>query len=647
MGILVRLLERRSSPENPKTSLSSINWPGDGYRTAAGANVSETTALTIAAVYRAIRLATEAISAIPLIVYTRLERGKERAVDHWLYRLLHDRPNPEMSSFTFWETIQGHIETWGNAYAEKEMRGDGTVAALWPLMPDRTHAERVGGKKRYKTRLPNGEGVILPDRLVMHIPGFGDNGISGKSPIGYARESLGLALATQEYGARHFGNGARASGVLVHPQQLSPAARKNIRESWNEMHQGLDKSHRVAILEEGVTWQSISIPPEDSQFLETRRFQVQEIARWFGIPLHMLMDNSTNPAANVEQAAIDWVMHGVRPRAVRIEKVVNWDVVPQGKLFAEFQLAALLRGDNASRATYYREMVQIGAMSPNDVRETDNLGNPIEGGDRYFVPLNWTPLDQAGQEPAESDPDDDDDDANPDARTRQLERLHRQLARGYARLFSDAVERSLNRELIAAKRARAKGPPEFRKWLAEFYPKHLEYLRQQFTPVLAAYGEAAGIDGDLDALVARVVTAFADRWVEASRAAFQVCLDAADPAGALDDTLAQWEANRATAIGDEFADVGQRVLGELLHLPLSPARSLPGLPAGPDLRGVVAEIGNVVRAALTAGPPAPAPVYHINIPSEIDIKRRPRRAVDLTRDATGTVIRMVETEVPE
>lgn len=559
MGVLTKLLERRASLENPASSLSSINWPDSGSRTAAGVSVTEEKALAIAAVWRAVKICTECIGTMHFLLYTRMQRGKEEAIGNPLYRLLRDRPNLEMSSTQYWESVQAHIELWGNHYSEIEYRNNGTVAGLWPLMPDRTWPERQNGEKVYKTRLPSGQMVELPAYRVLHIPGFGYDGMVGKGTIAVARESLGYTLAVRQYGAAYYGNGARVSGVLSHPETLSPEARTNIRGDWERMHQGLSNAHRVAILEEGVTFTETSFSPEDSQFLDTQRFGVQEVARWFGVPLHMLMDNSMSPASNVGQAALDWVMHGVRPRAVRIEKAVNWDIVPQGQLFAEFRLLDLLRGDDATRSQYYRELFNIGVMSQNDIREAENM-NAVEGGDTYFVPLNMVPVDRAINPPELTAP-------APTEPT--VGRMRGLLERQYRTLVTDAVQRGFRREFMAATEARKKGPDAFRKWRADFHAKHVDYVVRQVLPVLQAYAETAAEVIDLrsepiDGL-ARLLAA---GWAADAEAAYDRALGKPDAAGALDTLLAQWDRERASQMTQ---DVLNGAANHCLNVQLAPA----------------------------------------------------------------------------
>lgn len=262
-----------------------------GGKTATGVTVNEQTSLRATAVLACVKILSETIASLPLPVYKRLKpRGKERAPDHPLYHVLHDLANDEMTSFTWRETMESHIALWGNCYSEIEYDDMWRIRALWPLRPDRTYPERdpTTGRIIFKTTLSNGQGIILPQERVLHIPGLGFDGLKGYSNIAMAREAIGMSLAAEEYGARFFGNGANPGGILEHPGKLKEPDR--LREQWYEMHQGLSNQHRIAVLEEGMHYKQIGIPPEDAQFLETRKFQVTEIARIFRVPPHMIAD---------------------------------------------------------------------------------------------------------------------------------------------------------------------------------------------------------------------------------------------------------------------------------------------------------------------------------------------------------------------
>lgn len=361
-----------------------------------GLSVTETTALSVVAVYACVRILSETVASLPLFLYKRLDRGKQRAGDHPLYPLLHDVPNPEMNSFTFRETLMAHLVTWGNAYAEIEWDSYTKVKALWPLRPDRMQVWRENDQIVYKYYLPNSAGMVtLPAYRVWHIPGLGFDGLVGYPPITLAREAIGLSLATEEFGARFFGSGAAPGGVLEHPGKLSKDAQDNLRKSWNEMHSGLSNQHRLAILEEGMKWNKIGIPPDDAQFLETRKFQKNEIASFFHIPPHMIGDLERATFSNIEEQALEFVVYTMRPWLVRWEQSINQKLLnpdERADYFAEFLVDGLLRGNIQARYQAYATGRQWGWLSANDIRELENQ-NPLPGeeGDIYLNPMNMVP----------------------------------------------------------------------------------------------------------------------------------------------------------------------------------------------------------------------------------------------------------------
>jgi len=399
-----KYIEIRSTLANPDKWL--IEALGGG-KAASGVTVNEKTALQSTAVFSCIRILSETIASLPLPVYRRLPGGgKERAADHYLYPLLHDQPNPEMTSFEFRETLMGHLALWGNAYAEIERDGAQQVRALWPLRPDRMTVNRDNQGLRYAYSLPDGTLAILRQRNIMHVRGLSNDGTVGYSPIRMAREAIGLALATEEYGARFFGSGSRPGGVLEHPGKLTSEAAERLRHDWEAMHSGLSGAHRVAILEEGLKWTQVGIPPEDAQYLDVRKFQIAEIARIFRVPLHLV--NETDKAAtyaSVEQFALQFVVHTIRPWLVRWEQSFKRDLflpAERDKYFAEFLVDGLLRGDIESRYRAYATARQWGWMSADDIRELENM-NPLPDGQGkiYMVPLNMVPASAVIAPPAE------------------------------------------------------------------------------------------------------------------------------------------------------------------------------------------------------------------------------------------------------
>jgi len=389
VGILTRLFEKRASLTD-REIVELLN--GGQMDNATGVVVTPETALQSTAVFACVRIIAETLASLPLITYRRLTRGKERAQDFYLYSKLHDSPNPEMSSLVYREAITSHVALWGNGYSEIELDQAGRVVNLWPLLPNQTKPQRdpKTGEIAYTTYVPGKGTYVLPSYRVFHVRGLGMNGLLGLSPIAMARRAVGLALGTEEYGARFFGNNAQPGVVLKHPGTLSDEAYKRMTSSWNEAHMGLSNAHRAAILEEGTGIEKIGVPPEDAQFLETRKFQTTEIARLYRIPPHMLADLDRATFSNIEQQSLEFVMYTMAPWLARWEQEISRSLLLERErsiYFAEFLVDGLLRGDIASRYGAYAIGRQWGWLSANDVREKENM-NPREGGDGYLSPLN-------------------------------------------------------------------------------------------------------------------------------------------------------------------------------------------------------------------------------------------------------------------
>lgn len=412
MGIMTTLMaaETRSSVEGPLPLTASriVDWLG-GVPTATGVRVSPESALRLVGVWACIRLISEDLASLPLKTYRRLERGKESATKHPLYRILHDAPNPLMTSISFREALQGHVLAWGNAYANIE-RDDisGRPAALWPLRPDRMDPPVLSeaGTLLYTYRLPSGEPRALRQDEVFHLRGLSPDGITGFSPIAHNRETLGWGMATREYGARFFGSGSRPGGVLQAKQRLSQQTKDNLRESWETAHRGLEMSHRVAVLEEGVEWKQTGIAPEDAQYIETATFQLGDICRIFRVPPYKIAELSRATYSNIEEQSIDYVVGTLWPWLVRWEQQVNKDLLmpaEQAGYFAEHLMDALLRGKTLERFQAYQLALQNGIYSANEVREKENE-NPFEGGDIHLQMQNMAPYGSAPNGKANGQP---------------------------------------------------------------------------------------------------------------------------------------------------------------------------------------------------------------------------------------------------
>ena len=407
MGIL-ELIGLKRARDKPTNSYEGSDFSYLFGRTTSGKNVNEMTALQTTAVYACVRILAEAIASLPIHVYKHTDEGKEQDVNHQLYYLLHDEPNPDMTSFVFRETLMSHLLIWGNAYARIIRDGRGQVLALYPLLPDRMNVKRDDKGELYYVYQRSEEdnpnfkdkgNIILKKSEVLHVPGLGFDGLIGYSPIAMAKNAVGMTLATEEYGASFFANGANPGGVLEHPGILKDPSK--IRDSWNQVYQGTNNSHKVAVLEEGMSYKTIGIPPNEAQFLETRKFQINEIARLYRIPPHMVGDLEKSSFSNIEQQSLEFVKYTLDPWVVRFEQAFQKALLlPDEKktYFIKFNVDGLLRGDYKSRMNGYAIGRQNGWLSTNDIRRLEDM-NPLskeEGGDLYLVNGNMTKLEDAG-----------------------------------------------------------------------------------------------------------------------------------------------------------------------------------------------------------------------------------------------------------
>ncbi len=408
MNIFKKLFHSRDKPK-VKNSLGSNIFNSIFNSSSSGKSVSQTSALSVTAVYSCVRILSEAIAGLPLHTYKcRSNGGKEKAIDHPLYFILHDEPNPEMTSFVFRETMMSHLLLWGNAYAQILRNGKGDVIALYPLAPNRMTVDRASNGRIYYTystsdddnpKLKSKGQVYLKAEDVLHIPGLGFDGLVGYSPIAMARNAIGMAMACEEYGAKFFANGASPSGVLEHPSTIKNPDK--LRESWNSLFKGSSNSHQIAVLEEGLKYQPISISPNEAQFLETRKFQINEIARIFRIPPHMIGDLEKSSFSNIEQQSLEFVKYTLDPWVTRWEQSICRRLFKdseKAEYFVKFNVDGLLRGDYQSRMNGYATGRQNGWLSANDIRELENMNQiPDElGGNLYLVNGSMTKLEDAG-----------------------------------------------------------------------------------------------------------------------------------------------------------------------------------------------------------------------------------------------------------
>lgn len=524
-----------------------VDWIRGGAPSAAGIPVDEHKALTYSAYWFGVRLISEAVSSLPLFLYRRLGGGgKERATDDPLYEILHDEPNPEMTSMVFRETLQAHLLTWGNAYAEIQRDGGDQVAGLWPLLPSMVKPERDSdGSLRYLIRNPDGTSRTLPMRDVLHIPGLGFDGLVGYSVVQMARQSIGMGLACERFGATFFGNGAKPSGVLSNPAVVPQKQREEFREAWTKAHSG-ENSNKTGVLWGGWTYTPIGIPPEDAQFLESRAFQREEVGLWLNIPPFKLGVSKAATYASVEQFAVDFVVHTIRPWLVRWEGEYRRKLIPverRRELFAEHLVDGLLRGDVASRTAALQMQFLNGAISQDEWREIENR-NPIPGGHgtRFYRPLNLSPVDAPDTIEMPTTPDGmpqempSDKTGNP----RQDNAALRDAARA---VLVDAAGRMVRKECAALRHA-SKTPGRFLDAVGEFYDKHCLTMTEAITTACGLWAAVRGV-------MVLPPGPIADRHCENSRRAM---LDlsgrckAGDLASEVDRLCQRWETERSALL---------------------------------------------------------------------------------------------------
>jgi HK97 family phage portal protein len=400
-----------SSPENPQVPLSSatiLDWLG-GEKAASGVRVDARSAMGMPAVFRAVTLISGTAASLPLHPYRRGDETRRPVTSGTAARLLDD-PHPDLTPFELWETTYGHLCLWGNAYFRVLRNRLGQPRELWPIHPSQVRVGRdsMSALKVYEVTDDNGDPEPHTDQTILHVPGFGYDGVCGVSPIRAARQGIGLALAAEEYGARLFGNGSLATGILQTEQRLPQDKADMLKRRWESKARGLANAHSAIVLDSGAKFQQLTIPPEDAQFIESRRFQITEAGRLFGVPPFLMMETekSTSWGTGLEQQAIGWVKFDLRRYLIRFEQRVTRLLHPDN-VFCRYAVEGLLRGDSQARAQFYKQMWDLGAYSTNDILELEDRA-PVDGGDARYRPLNmgrlgtFEPDDETSKEPADA-----------------------------------------------------------------------------------------------------------------------------------------------------------------------------------------------------------------------------------------------------
>lgn len=560
-----------------------------GITSFAGIRINENNSIKYSAVLACVRIISETIASLPLFVYKRLKEGKEKAPDHALYNILHSQPNPEMSSFIYREMMAIHLLLWGNSYSQIIETPGGDIKELFPLLPWNMTVMRENNSLKliYKYKLPDNSEIIIPNRNILHIIGMSFDGLVGKSLIALAREAIGLGMAMEEFGAKFYGQGTQFGGFIEHPKSLGEKAYENLKASMKEKYQGIQNAHKIMILEEGMKFSKNIIPPNDAQFIESRQFQLEEIARIFNVPPHLIKDLSRSTYDNIEQQGIEYVVYTIRPWLVRIEQTMFTRLFSDAEkklYFIEFLVDGLYRGDIQSRYNAYNIGRQGGWLSADDIRELENM-NPLPNGQGkiYWMPLNMTdakeltepqptmippkslPLGQPEEQPEEKPEE------KPTQKSRNIEirgaRLKSRLASSYKGLFEETTLRILKfersnilkkAEIIFGKRNI--NILNFMEYLDKFYKDEYNEISKRSRPVINTYGMVISdaVSDEIGTVIKKEnLDRFMDSYSEAFNANYinsskkrlneiaqQAITDENDPLTAIENKFNEWEESR-------------------------------------------------------------------------------------------------------
>ena len=586
MGILPSLIERRST-----FGETNDFW----YRpiapvTEAGVKVDESTALKYLTVYACVSLIAGDVARLPLILYRKIPGGgKERLPDHPLYDLLHTAPNPETTSFHYRESGLVHSLLWGNHYAQIVRNRMGKIIGVWQLPnPGQVEVDRENGKIIYRWRTDSGKEITAPRQDIFHVPGMGFNGLVGFSNIAIAREAIGMGLATEKYGALFFSEGTHPAGLLSLPPGADLGdAENDYKNAIREQYAGLGKSHTVMILQNGEEYKPLSMSMEDAQFLQTRDHQKVEICGFYHVPPHKIALHGQNSNYNnLEQENSSYVDSCLMHWLVRWEQCISHQLLTEaerrGGLFVEFLVDGLLRGDSQARGDFYTKMFQVGAMSPNDIRDKENM-NPISDGDEYFIQLNMQSLsyakenekqlqkitaqqqaDEPADAPSEPVQDPEEKKLTPGMREQRSITLRDRLASNYKPLIRQAAQDIVNRESVAitkrVKKEQRAGAETLLEWITDFYNDLTPLVRAKMAPVMRSYGMAvyeaaageAGLqanDPDIEKFIEEFVDGYAYRHIKSSRGQILSLLNKETP-DAIIQRVDEWHEKRADKVAE-------------------------------------------------------------------------------------------------
>lgn len=425
-------------------------WRQQGFSqsTGAGSHVSPDSALQVNAVYACVRILSETIASLPLKTYQETTEGRE-LVRHPLSALLGQSPNGEQTAFEVREFLMTNLGLRGNSYAQVIRRG-GRVVAIEPLNSRYMDVSRGANSELVFDYQQPGMPRVFSGGEIWRIAGLSSNGVTGMSPVTQARESIGIAIAGEKQAAKLFSNGAQIPGVLEFPDMLSDEQIEHLRTQFAEKHQGSDNAHKPLILESGMKYAAVGMSNSDAQFLESRKYQIADIARLYRVPLHMLNELDKATFSNIEHQSIEFVMHTIRPWLVRIEQSIARDLLTERErqsIFVSHSVEGLLRGDTKSRYESYTQAINAGWMSPNEARKLENR-NPEDGLDVFRSPLNMA----------------------------STEEREEQVSNSLARVVADKEIKAIKAEIDRL------SPEQFNSWFPDFYDRQKKVM-QEYLPV--------------------------------------------------------------------------------------------------------------------------------------------------------------------
>lgn len=552
MKLLDRMFERRATKQilgNPRDPVLAAWFGAD--RSASGVEVDENIAMNYSAVWAATRILTGSAGMLPLKMYRHVEGGgKEEARDRPEWRLVHDSPNPAMGSMMFRSSRMKYQVNSGNGYAEIERNGAGRVMYLWPIHTSRVQPPFWSPDRElyYPVKNNDGRSVDIPGSDILHFPSIlSADGIIGLGVVAHARQSIGMGMATEQHGAALFGNGARPGFVVKHPKVLSDKARENFRREWNEMYQGPENAHKMALLSEGADVVPLGFSPEDSQFLETRQHNVEEIARWYGVPPHMIQHLLRATFNNIEHMSVEFVTYSLMPWLVIWEQELNRKLLSeadQEEYFFEHCVDGLLRGDAYTRAQALQLQFQNGALNIDEWRAIENR-NPLPdgAGQKHFVQLNMTTAEKAGEEPVEAA-------APPEPSMNGKPAVNGESYRAiipHRSALAHSIGRLVRKEALAARRA-VNNPSGFLSWSDEFYAKHEDNFANEITPHLRAAHSVFNPKLDTGAEARRIAKEHISKAREELLEAAGVAPDRFKDA--VESCVVGWEQSRADDLAD-------------------------------------------------------------------------------------------------